>query len=272
MKNYAYLSILVFSLFSCRYTNAPDQKVTTEKSTTPTDFLFQYSIIDALLGGVYDGHFTVGQLKERGDFGIGTFNGLDGEMVVKDGKVFKVRHDGEVKEMSDSVKTPLSFVKFFQTDTTVTYRGKPMTYEGLKEYLAPYLNQNKMYAVRIRGKYERIDARSVSPVSKPYPDLASHIAAGGQTSFTFSDTEGSLIGFIAPQFTARANIPGYHLHYLDDRHLQGGHVFDFLAENMVIEIDQIQGFTVELNSHEDFETVDLAKNRNQELIKVEHKE
>lgn len=44
--------------------------------------LFQYSTLEALLGGVYDGEVTVGELLTHGDFGLGTFNSLDGEMII----------------------------------------------------------------------------------------------------------------------------------------------------------------------------------------------
>ena len=45
------------------------------------DTLTPVSTIDAILNGLYDGIITYGELKEWGDFGIGTFEGLDGEMV-----------------------------------------------------------------------------------------------------------------------------------------------------------------------------------------------
>lgn len=46
--------------------------------------IFQLSTINALLEGVFDGNMSYGQLKQHGDFGIGTFNGLDGEMIAFD--------------------------------------------------------------------------------------------------------------------------------------------------------------------------------------------
>lgn len=60
----------------------------------PRDVLFQTSTIDALLAGVYDGEITFKELKEHGDFGLGTFNGLDGEMVGLDGNFYKIKVDG----------------------------------------------------------------------------------------------------------------------------------------------------------------------------------
>ena len=262
----------LFILGACRYNQNTPTQSKEEKTFTLKDHVYQYSIIDALLSGVYDGNLTAGELKLHGDFGIGTFNGLDGEMMVKDGKVFKMRYNGEVVEVDDSIKTPLAFVKFFEVDTTLTIKGNPITYDTLKLHLAPFINENKMYAIRIKGKFDQIEARSVSPVTKPYPDLATHIATGGQTSFTFQNTDGTLSGFISPQFTARANIPGYHLHYLDNDHKNGGHVFDFKINQITVEIDRVKGFSVELNTNKDFDSANLNKNRDQELKKVEQKD
>lgn len=266
------LYVIGIVICSCSTTSAPTETINSPSFSSGKDYVFQYSIIDALLGGVYEGDLTVGELKKHGDFGIGTFNSLDGEMVVMDGKVFKLRFNGEVKEMSDSVKTPLTYVKFFHPDTTLTLSAAQLTYDGIKDQLATILNKNNLYAIKIQGKFDRLYARSVSPVTRPYPELQSHLAAGGQTSFSFTDTEGTLIGFISPQFTARANIPGYHLHYLDNTLSQGGHVFDFLARDVVVEIDRAKGFSVELNTHPDFDRVDLNKNREKELRKVEYKD
>ncbi len=272
MKIYACLAAALMMLASCRHTNAPTETTSANTGNAQNDFLFQYSIIDALLAGVFDGDLPVGELKQRGDFGIGTFNGLDGEMIVIDGKVLKMRANGEIGEVPDTVRTPLAFVKFFQPDTTLTIQGRSVTYDELKRQLTPYLNENKMYAIRLKGNFRKVEARSVAPAPKPYPELAAYLAAGGQTSFSFSDTRGTCIGFVSPVYTARTNVPGYHLHYIDESMQQGGHVFDFEADTLSVEIDRVQGFTIELNTHKDYDNADLNKNRKEELKTVEQKE
>jgi len=272
MKTYTCLAAALIMLASCRHADAPAETTPANAGAVPNDFLFQYSIIDALLAGVFDGDLPVGKLKEHGDFGIGTFNGLDGEMIVINGKVMKMRANGEIREVPDTVRTPLAFVKFFRPDTTLTIHGHPVTYEKLKKLLSPYLNENKMYAVRLKGNFRKVEARSVAPAPKPYPELAAYLAAGGQTSFSFSDTRGTCIGFVSPVYTARTNVPGYHLHYIDESMRQGGHVFDFEADTLSVEIDRVQGFTIELNTHKDYDNADLDKNRREELKTVEQKE
>ena len=100
MKRIHYLSIITLlgiSLWGCSYGQAKK------------DILFQTSTIDALLVGVYDGETTFQELKRHGDFGLGTFNGLDGEMIALDGQFYQIKADGVAYPVPGSVKTPFSF-------------------------------------------------------------------------------------------------------------------------------------------------------------------
>ena len=56
--------------------------------------VYQTSTMGALLDGVYDGDVTIAELLRHGDFGLGTFNHLDGEMLVLDGVCYQLRGDG----------------------------------------------------------------------------------------------------------------------------------------------------------------------------------
>ena len=48
--------------------------------------VFQAATLDALFGGHFDGDLTFAEVAEHGDLGIGTLNGLDGEMLALDGR------------------------------------------------------------------------------------------------------------------------------------------------------------------------------------------
>ena len=135
--------------------------------TKGNDLLFQTSPITALLMGVYDGETTFGYLKKRGDFGLGTFDGLDGEMVGLDGVFFQVTVDGKVHPVADSTETPFSLVTFFRPDRTALF-GKADDYEHLKQILDNLIpSANIFYAVRIEGPFSFIRARSVPVQQKP---------------------------------------------------------------------------------------------------------
>ena len=47
----------------------------------PDSVIYQTSLMSALLSGVYEGETTIADLLAHGDFGLGTFNELDGEMI-----------------------------------------------------------------------------------------------------------------------------------------------------------------------------------------------
>src|ERR1700739_3124164 len=80
------------------------------------DRLYQVSTSSALVEGACEGTLEVGTLRKYGDLGLGTFEHLDGEMVVVDGHVFQVRCDGSVHEVADDVLTPFAPVAQFHPD------------------------------------------------------------------------------------------------------------------------------------------------------------
>jgi len=83
------------------------------------DVVFQSSTINTLLKGIYDGDVTFGELKRNGDFGLGTFNALDGEMIGLAGTFYQIKADGVAYPVEDSVKTPFAGVSFFAPDDTL---------------------------------------------------------------------------------------------------------------------------------------------------------
>src|SRR5438874_12062915 len=87
--------------------------------------LYQVSTSTALVEGIYQGAVRIGTLREHGDLGLGTFEGLDGETVVVDGQFFQVRSDGSVRECGDDVLSPFAVVTRFAPETKVNLRELP---------------------------------------------------------------------------------------------------------------------------------------------------
>ena len=85
-------------------------------ATLPVNGITQVATIDALLTGVYDGHMSLKTLRGYGDFGIGTFERLDGEMVLLNGTFYKIRADGKVYRPNLSERTPFACVTKFVPD------------------------------------------------------------------------------------------------------------------------------------------------------------
>jgi acetolactate decarboxylase len=238
-------------------------------SSIPDDFMYQYSIIDALLAGAFDGNLTIGELRKKGDFGVGTFNRVDGELIIHEGIVYRVRYDGSVATVPDTDSTSAAFVKTFKVDTTITMEGNPLTYDDFQKRLSAMLNPNGLYALRVSGDFDKLTARAPGAADeKPYPTLSEHLKTH-QALFNFTKTSGTCMGFLLPIYLARTNVPGYHFHYLANDKKTGGHVFAFETNKIQVEIDYVKGFVIENNTHADFTNINLQPDRGEELKKIE---
>ena len=92
MKRMFCVVTMLCVLASCVTVHAEENAATLDG--TNGDVLYQVALIQSLVQGYYDGIITVGELKQHGDTGIGTFEGLNGEMIVLDGTVYQAVADG----------------------------------------------------------------------------------------------------------------------------------------------------------------------------------
>lgn len=238
-----------------------------ERHAIAKDQVYQYATIKALLEGAYDGDMTLGELEQYGDFGIGTFNALDGEMVVLDGKTYQVKTDGIAYETKPEAKTPFAVLTHFEADTSFALSGE-MNFEQLLVRLDQSIKtENLFYAIRIDGAFTGLKTRSVPVQSKPYRPLGQVVE--DQTIFSFDTTEGSMVGFRFPEYTKEINVPGYHLHYLDELRKKGGHVLALEGITAMVSIDYIANLYLALPENDDFHGLDLNKDRTDDLNKVE---
>jgi acetolactate decarboxylase len=241
-------------------------------SATPTpstadDILFQYSTLDTLMAGVYDGDITAGELKQHGDFGLGTFNTLDGEMVVLDRTVYQVRSDGVAYSVADSVKSPFAVVTEFEADQTIEV-DQALDCAGLQSYLDSRLpSLNVPYAVKISGVFAQAQTRSVPSQTKPYRPLAEVVKT--QSTFDFTDVSGVMVGFRLPAYMAGVNAAGYHLHFLTADRKAGGHVLSCQVQNVKAELDLTGEWSMVLPSDPAFYHVDLSSKAPESSNKTE---
>jgi len=233
-----------------------------------TDTLTQISTIDALLAGVYDGEMSCRQLLHYGDLGIGTFNGLDGEMIVLDGKIFQIKADGKVYLPALDTRTPFASVVFFEPEQSLTIH-KPLNSVTTINFLDSVLvDLNGFYAIRLTGDFSYVKTRSVPAQTKPYPTLAQ--VSENQPEFTISETSGTIVGFRCPPYVKGLNVPGYHWHYLNSTQTQGGHALDFEMQSVTVEYERLFQYSlILLKDNRDFENLDLNQDRSQELEKAE---
>ncbi|SFF14840.1 acetolactate decarboxylase [Thermoflexibacter ruber] len=174
MKNLLIILVPLWGFFACNHIESEAEKTTTVISAND-DFVYQYSIMDALLAGVYDGNMTFENLKKHGDFGIGGFNRLDGELLMNEGIVYKIRFNGNIEQVSDNDSTGIAFVKDFTPDIQFIIQAKGLNYPMLKDSITQRIKENSIYAIRISGKLKTMNARSPHPSSKPYMPLADYL-------------------------------------------------------------------------------------------------
>lgn len=202
--------------------------------------LFQASTIASLLDGAYEGDLTVAELGEHGDLGLGTLNGLDGEMIALDGRFYRADADGHVHEVGGGARTPFAVVVFFEpTIEVAAVRGDPLeAIEALRPPDAPVL------ALRLDGEFESVRARSIPRQQPPYRPLAE--VAAHQRVFELSDVSGSLVGFWFPYYAEGLEVTGYHLHFITADRLRGGHVLDCRVRRARLRIDPSSDWRLEL--------------------------
>ncbi|WP_319507784.1 acetolactate decarboxylase [uncultured Methanolobus sp.] len=242
--------------------------IDTKSSNSETDTIYQFSIIDALLEGVYDGEISCAQLKEKGDFGLGTFDNLDGEMLELDGTIYQVKADGNVYEVEDSVTSPFAAVTFFEADIEDTV-GQQMGSQQLAEHIATLLpSKNIMYAVKVTGKFDYMKTRSVAAQEEPYPRLVE--VTEDQSVFEFNDTEGTIVGYWMPEYVEGINVPGYHLHFITQDRTAGGHILDYTISSGTIEIDSTDKFYLELPTNDNYLNKGLSQDTEGELEEAEN--
>lgn len=195
----------------------------------PSAVVYQNATIDALLDGNYDGDLAFRDLRRHGDFGLGTFNGVDGEMVALDGKFYQIRSDGRARRVDDELLTPFSAVTYFKPDGSyplVVKSGYPQLQSVLD---GVRLSQGRPCAIRVDGHFTRVKVRSVPKQSPPYLPLAAVVK--GQSEFTLKEVDGTLVGFWFPESMRHLNVPGYHFHFITADRTAGGHVLDLQLEN-----------------------------------------
>ena len=220
--------------------------------------LYQTSTMSALVDGIYDGSVTIAELLEHGDFGVGTFNHLDGEMVVNDGVCFHLYSSGEARVAGLDELTPFAAVTTFQPDMTFDV-GTPTTRAELIALIEARLSsENLFYAIKATGDFSTVSTRTAARQEAPYQPLAK--ATDDQAVRTFTATAGVLVGFRTPDYEQGISVAGFHLHFLNDEGTGGGHAFDFVLDRGLVEICTVSEMRLSLPTSGPFLSADLHAN------------
>lgn len=196
----------------------------------------QVSTYPVLAEGRYDGQIAVSNLVAYGDLGVGTFDGLDGELVLLTGVVHRVAADGAVSVAPPDVRIPFAQLTWFEPD--ITYDVMLMDqklFTSTMDWKQP--DSGRIQALRISGRFSSMHVRSVPRQTKPYSSLAS-VVTEQQVERTLTNSVGTMVGFFTPASAGTVAPGGFHLHYLSADGTEGGHVLNFNLAVGRIEIDE----------------------------------
>lgn len=228
--------------------------------------LYQASTSAALVQGVYQGCVSVGTIKAHGDFGLGTFDSLDGEGLMLDGRVYQALGNGSVIQPADSATAPFWVSTEFESDRTGMIESVS-SWEDLCSQLDHYRqSENIFVAIRIDGVFEELHYR-VACKSTPGEDLVT--ATSHQADFRLNNFVGTLLGFWSPVYAKTLNIPGYHLHLLSADHQHGGHVLGIKASNLKLQVMDANNLVLALPESPQFLAADLTADPSVALGKAE---
>ena len=206
---------------------------------------YQVATISSLLAGSYDGDTTMDEVLRHGDFGLGTFNGVDGEMMLLDGRVYRGTTDGRAHLVARGERTPFAVVVDFQPQLSM-----PVTAgQSLQQLQAaldglPY-SGSRILAVRIDAHFQSVQIRSEPKQMKPYRPLA-EVIRKEQVVNTLNEVDGTLIGFRFPATTSSVNVSGWHFHFLASGKDWGGHVLTLTTGAGRASIQEISDLRIHL--------------------------
>ena len=229
--------------------------------------LFQVSLLQALSLGDYHGTVTIDELKKHGDIGLGTFDGLDGEMIILDGVVYKAAGDGSVSVMDDG-STPFANVTFAKDDIADTVSANSFKdFEKKMDSILRRDGANSVYFIKIHSKFD-ITIRSIAKQSPPYRKLA-EVLSKEQVVWDHKNICGTVVGVYCPAYMNMMNNHGWHLHFISDDRRIGGHVLDLVFDDTECLLTKTDSMNIIIPGTEPFQSLDLSQDQEKDIKSIE---
>ena len=246
-----------------------NQEPLTEAAKMATNQIYQYSVISALMTGLASSasSTTVSNLLSHGDTGLGTFENMDGEMVVVDGKAYQLKADGSVRAVHAETKVPFATVTRFEPQITKqsSFEDKDHLLRRITEMLPRA--RNHIVAIHMQGHFKMVQCRTVPPQAyegEPLTELGKR-----QIVKVYEDVAGTIVGFRSPQWSQGVSVAGIHIHFINHSREIGGHILAVRADEEVdLAVSLCRDLHIELPTSEEFGARDLEHDE-EGLKKVE---
>jgi acetolactate decarboxylase len=219
--------------------------------------VFQYSVLPALQSGNFEGDYSIKELIKHGNFGLGTLNHVDGELVAVDGIFYRVSEKGEANIIPGDSLTPYAVVTFFEPDESGKIEGS-FSYNELHSKLDSVIPAlNSIYAIRIEGTFAYMKTRSIPPQQKPYKRLEEVLKT--QPVFELENIKGTMVGYRFPPYVKEVNQPGYHFHFITEDKKSGGHVLELKIADVNVEYARQNSLQIFLPRNKDFMEINFPE-------------
>ncbi|MBQ8092778.1 MAG: acetolactate decarboxylase [Clostridia bacterium] len=233
--------------------------------------MYQVSTLQALALGYSKAVIKAGDLLQEGDTGLGTFEDVNGEMIVMDGQCYRADQDGCVTVVAPETGVPFAAVARLNGEQQFSLNNMPdiaTVRTELTRKIEERFGLNSMHVVKIDGTFEKVDARSEAPYRSHHVTLK-EVLGQNQKAFIFENIRGSLVGVYFPDYMDGINMPGWHLHFLSEDRTKGGHVFDVCIQSGLAKVDKISNIVIELPKDAAFDTYSLKQDLQEEIKSVE---
>ena len=233
--------------------------------------IYQASTLQALALGYTRPVVTVQELLEHGDTGLGTFESVDGEMIILDGVCYQAKPDGSTIRTEDSAGVPFA-VSGFVKDGRKLEMGELKDIDAIKLELTLRIEEdfglNSIHIARIDGLFGVVHARAGAPYRSQHVSLKD-ILSKTQKDFSFEQIYGTLVCVYYPDYMDGINASGWHMHFLSRDKSLGGHVFEVSVCSAECQLQKMDKIEIQLPREAAFDTYSLKEASQNEIEEVE---
>ena len=219
-----------------------------------TKKITQFSGVNALMGGVFEGLFPISEIKKHGHFGLGCSDGLTGEVIIDCCHFLDAKGNKPLRIMDDNEKMPFAQITTFEPEASfeISQLSKATLYQELSRHLK---FDNVFLALKLEGKFDHLKVRRPRELHQSFKNALE--VAEHQIIEDVEDVEGELIGFWTPEFFQNISVAGFHLHFIDKSKTSGGHVIDFSINQGTLSYEVKYGLDIELSDKKAYLDHDL---------------
>ena len=233
--------------------------------------IFQISTLQALALGYSRAVVPVSELLKHGDIGLGTFEDVNGEMIVADGECWRATEDGTVWRAEPDMGVP--FASVAKAGYSVDFEIEGIKDIGkLKELLTLKIEEdfglNSIHIARIDGYFHTIHARAGAPYRSQHITLKD-ILSKTQKDFCFESLYGTLVCVYYPDYMDGINASGWHMHFVSQDRSLGGHVFEVSMRSGECQVQKMDRIEIQLPKEPAFDTYSLKEASKDEIAQVE---